>query len=290
MVAPHLNPRHPRSSQRHLQYLTPNEHAAVKELTARLRAKFRKQLVRVILFGSKMRGDFTPDSDLDVMIVFKPNGAALKEAIYAEESVVADKFNVPLGAIAVDLENFQRMQKLRAPTYRNLRNDGYSLYPRIGKYSSTPLEVNGGVENVDKHKKFQLAHFISKAHQALKTARANLDAGDIAAAANRAYYTVFYLATAVLLVLDVVRAKHEGVIAAFGEYMVKTKRIEVEYSKILVRAFKLRLEADYSSEFKLLNQESATQIVADAEKFVERMERYLREVGALDQEKGKEPK
>lgn len=34
---------------------------------------------------------------------------------------------------------------------------------------------------------------------------------------------------------------------------------------------------------KLLNPQSAKEIVADAEKFVERTERYLREIGALDE-------
>ncbi|MBI4670807.1 MAG: HEPN domain-containing protein [Chloroflexi bacterium] len=259
----------------------------MSELVTRLRTKFRKQLVRVILFGSKVRGDFDAESDVDVLIVFKPNGAITKETIYDQERAVADKYNVLLGAVAVEYEDFQAFQKLRAPLYRNLRNEGYSLYPRQGKYSRASLPVNGGVENVDKNKKIQIKHFIERARQALADAQADLERGSIAAAANRAYYTVYYLATAVLFVLDVVRAKHEGVISAFGEYMVKTKRIEPEYSKILVRAFKLRVDADYAEEWKLLNPESAKQIVADAEKFVARMEEYLREVGALDEDAAK---
>lgn len=281
-VRPRRKPSRQHERTRYLKHLTPAERAAVGELVTRLRAKFRQQLVRVILFGSKVRGDFNAESDVDVMVVFKPTGAFSKETIYDIEREVAEKYNVLLGAYAVEFEDFAAFQKLRAPIYRNLRNEGYSLYPRVEKYSRARLPVNGGAENVDKHKKIQIKHFIERAHQSLTTAQANLEADDIAAAANRAYYTVYYLATAVLFVLDVVRAKHEGVIAAFGEYMVKPKRVEPEYSKILVRAFKLRLDADYSKEWKLLNPASAKQIVADAEKFVARMERYLREVGALE--------
>jgi uncharacterized protein (UPF0332 family)/predicted nucleotidyltransferase len=268
--------------------LTPAERAAVSELVTRLRAKFRKQLVRVILFGSKMRGDFDAESDVDLLIVFKPNGVISKDAIYAQERAVVAKYEVCLGALAMELEDFETMQKLSSPIYRNLRNEGYSLYPRVGKYSRVALQVNGGIENVDQNKKIQISHFIHKAHDALGDAQANLERGSIATAANRAYYAVFYLATAVLFVLDVVRAKHEGVKSAFGQYFVKERRFEPEYAEILERALKLRLDADYSLEYKFLNPTSAAQIVADAEKFVARMEAYLREVGALEGEKDQE--
>ncbi len=187
-----------------------------------------------------------------------------------------------MGAVAVDEENFRTMQKLRAPIYRNIRNEGYSLYPRVGKYSRVPLEVNGSVENVDKNKKIQIQHFLPKAHDALDAANTDIERGYIEGAANRAYYTVFYLATACLFVLDVVRAKHLVVKSAFGEFFVKEGRVEPEYAEIFNRALDLRLEADYSTEYKKLNRASAKQIVADAEKFVKRMEQYLREVGALD--------
>ncbi|MBI4670806.1 MAG: HEPN domain-containing protein [Chloroflexi bacterium] len=259
----------------------------MSELVTRLRTKFRKQLVRVILFGSKVRGDFDAESDVDLLIVFEPNGVISKDAIYAQERAVVDKYEVSLSALAVELEDFETMQKLRSPIYRNLRNEGYSLYPRVGKYSRVALQVNGGIENVDKNKKIQISHFIKKAHDALETARGDLERGYIAGAANRAYYSVFYLATAVLFVLDVVRAKHDGVKSAFGQYFIKAKRIEPEYAEILERALKLRLDADYSPVYKFLNPTSAAQIVADAEKFVERMERYLREVGALDEDTAK---
>ncbi len=55
-----------------LAHLTPKERAALEELITRLREKYRDHLVRVILFGSKVRGDFDAESDIDLMTVFKP--------------------------------------------------------------------------------------------------------------------------------------------------------------------------------------------------------------------------
>ncbi len=41
------------------------------ELKAKLTAEYGNRLVNVILFGSQARGDATPESDIDVMIVLK---------------------------------------------------------------------------------------------------------------------------------------------------------------------------------------------------------------------------
>jgi predicted nucleotidyltransferase len=43
----------------------------VAELRRRLDSLYGDRLVRVILFGSQARGDAEPDSDIDVMLVFR---------------------------------------------------------------------------------------------------------------------------------------------------------------------------------------------------------------------------
>lgn len=58
--------------------------------------------------------------------------------------------------------------------------------------------------------------YIDGAREALYTARFNLDNGFYGAAINRAYYSFFYAATALLLTLDLTRSKHSGVLAYFS--------------------------------------------------------------------------
>jgi uncharacterized protein (UPF0332 family)/predicted nucleotidyltransferase len=267
-----------------LKNLTPQERAAVHELIKRLRKKYRKRLVRVVLFGSKARGDAGAESDVDLLVVYKPNGADLKERIQKEEWEIGSNHSVFLEGLVMPESEFRELQKLRAPIYRSIRNEGYSLYPRVGKYSRAPLQVNGGVENVDKYKKIQIQIKWETSREALDDARANLEQKRYRTAASRAYYAVFVLATAVLFILDVVRTKHKGVQDAFSEIFVKTGRMEPEYADIFKRAYALRLEADYKDKLEKLTPESAAQDIADCEKFVRRMEAYLREVGALEGE------
>lgn len=82
-----------------------------------------------------------------------------------------------------------------------------------------------------------------------------------------------------MLNLDIERSKHAGVQSAFSQYLVKPGRIEPEYSKIYTRARRLREDYDYADELTDLDEEVSADLLADAEKFVARMERYLREVG-----------
>jgi predicted nucleotidyltransferase len=53
-----------------LNYLTQNETLALLELKRRLRENFGKELKEIRIFGSKVRGDFDKDSDIDIFVVF----------------------------------------------------------------------------------------------------------------------------------------------------------------------------------------------------------------------------
>jgi uncharacterized protein (UPF0332 family) len=76
------------------------------------------------------------------------------------------------------------------------------------------------------------------------------------------------------------RAKHAGVEAAFSQYLVKTGQVEPEFSRLYQQARRQREEADYAEDL-VIDETIAKQILTDAERFVERIERYLREQEAL---------
>ena len=123
---------------------------------------------------------------------------------------------------------------------------------------------------------------LEKCKEDLQAARELLRLGFLRAAVNRAYYGVFHIASAALLSLDIERSKHSGVQSAFSQYLVKPGHIESEYSKIYGRARRLREDYDYADELTDLDEKITADLLADAERFVARMERYLREVGATE--------
>lgn len=116
--------------------------------------------------------------------------------------------------------------------------------------------------------------YLERARLALTQSRDNLGLGYYDVAIARAYYAMFYAATALLHTHGVSRSKHSGVHSAFGEYFVKPGLIEPEYGRMLVNAFNVRLDSDYEVT-PVLTLELAEDIWSDAERFVTRAASYL---------------
>ncbi len=118
---------------------------------------------------------------------------------------------------------------------------------------------------------------IESSQEDLVTAKELLGLKRYRAAVNRAYYAIFSMANAVLLTKRIERSKHSGVEAAFIQNFVKTKVLETECGKIFDYIRKKREECDYSVKIKI-DEKTAKKVVADAEKFINRLRRYLEEM------------
>ena len=95
--------------------------------------------------------------------------------------------------------------------------------------------------------------YMAKASRAIASAKLLLDAGDVDGACNRAYYAMFDAAHAALLwagarVNPAETKTHRGLIAAFGEHLVKTARLTADVGKALNQVERIRLLADYTGE------------------------------------------
>lgn len=122
--------------------------------------------------------------------------------------------------------------------------------------------------------------YLDRAHQDLQAAESNLQQGFHGVAVTRAYYAMFYAASALLASKGISRSKHSGVHSAFGEHFIKTSLIETEYAKMLGHAFDSRLDSDYDITFTT-ERTLAEGVLHDAQRFVERAEKHLRQAGVL---------
>ena len=94
-------------------------------------------------------------------------------------------------------------------------------------------------------------------------------------AVSRAYYAAFYGAEQALLSLGESRSKHSGVIAAFGQLVVRQGGLDQELGRILRALFELRNvldcgEVDASGDV-------AWRAIQDAERFVVAVEFWLQQ-------------
>ena len=122
---------------------------------------------------------------------------------------------------------------------------------------------------------------VERADEELRATRKLIEDGLYRIACTRAYYAAFLMTTAVLLTLNVARTKHSGVEAAFHEQFIRGARIEAEYGRLYALLRKTREDSDYNDRV-IATEDMARQRLADAERFVARLERYLREVKAVE--------
>lgn len=93
-------------------------------------------------------------------------------------------------------------------------------------------------------------------------------------AISRAYYSMFYVAEALLYEKNLRFRKHSAVHAAFGEYFAKTGIFDSKYHRWFIRAFEKRITSDYEVEATLSTQE-ALETIQQAREFLEAARQYL---------------
>jgi uncharacterized protein (UPF0332 family) len=78
---------------------------------------------------------------------------------------------------------------------------------------------------------------------------------------------MLHAATGVLLEKGIERRSHQGVIAAFGQYLVKPGHISADFHQYFVEAFDLRQESDYEP-VAAVTKEQAQEVLSRANEFV----------------------
>lgn len=117
---------------------------------------------------------------------------------------------------------------------------------------------------------------LSKARSSLAAAGLLRREGHHGFAASRAYYTMLYVAQALLLGKDLAFSKHAAVHAAFGAHFVKTGLVPAEFHRYLIRAMEVRHAADYA-EPEAVSQAECDEQIARAQEFLDLARRHIGE-------------
>lgn len=118
---------------------------------------------------------------------------------------------------------------------------------------------------------------MEKARSKIKIAKHLFDLGEFDGAVSPAYYAIFHAARAALITKGLNPTTHKGVKSMFALHFVKPCLVKKEYQEILVDAKELREDSDYE-ERVIITQEKAEKVVADAQRFIERIEQLLKQI------------
>src|SRR5919108_5711574 len=112
-----------------LRYLHPCERAAVDDCVLRLYAALRNDVVGVWLFGSKSRGDFQPDSDIDLLVVLRDLQPAKRWCIREIAAECSLTYDVLFNVHILDQAGSDEEVHYDGTLWRELQRDGVLLLP-----------------------------------------------------------------------------------------------------------------------------------------------------------------
>ena len=115
---------------------------------------------------------------------------------------------------------------------------------------------------------------LEKARLSLAAARHLLLGGYPDFAASRAYYTMFYVAEALLENEGMAFSSHAAVIAAFGQHFAHPGRVPVELHRFLIEAQDARHDGDYGGP-NVVPADKAQMMITRAQAFLEIAARLL---------------
>jgi len=114
-------------------HLMPAERAGLAAFVERLRQRYGDDLLRVRLFGSKARGDFHDESDLDLLVVVRMAEGAYRRCwreIIDLSAQVGLEYGFVTSLVIKDEPRYARMCRHRLLLARNIEKDGIDLWTK----------------------------------------------------------------------------------------------------------------------------------------------------------------
>jgi len=100
----------------------------LSDYLARLRARFGARVLRVILYGSRARGDGDAESDLDVLVVVDGEDWRFHDEIADESTEAWLAHGALISPVTMDRKEYEQLREWRTLFYRNLERDGIDLW------------------------------------------------------------------------------------------------------------------------------------------------------------------
>ena len=103
--------------------LSPKEKRAVKDFLASVRLAYGEKIQSAALFGSKVRGDSTEYSDIDILLVVTDGHWKFQQAITKISSEIALKYDVLLDVRIISTTRWKYYAEIQAGLYQNISRD-----------------------------------------------------------------------------------------------------------------------------------------------------------------------
>lgn len=104
------------------------ERDAINRATKKLQEALGDNLITVIAFGSRIRGDFSGESDFDILVIVKERDFGVIEKVVEIFGEEEDKTIIPFSPVIKSLETFKKEKAYNTTFYRNIKKEGVAFY------------------------------------------------------------------------------------------------------------------------------------------------------------------
>jgi len=212
--------------------LQPDELRAVEEFKRRLLAELPGQVKDIILFGSKVRGDAHPGSDIDLLVIVDRRTPEVDHVVSEITADILLEKRIDVSALDFTTDQIAELTAIGTPFIRNVADEG--------------IVLKGGPIVVGKGDPAKVAQgFIESAHERLRAAKLMRRESLFGQAMSLVYYAFLDAADAALAARSIRTKSHAGTIDLFSLHFIKPGLVDAKYSGWFKQARKFRLEADY---------------------------------------------
>jgi uncharacterized protein len=99
----------------------------LKALKSRLVELLGDSLEKAVLFGSRARGDFDMDSDIDIAIVVHGLDRGMKDRVYATVAEIELEFLTPLSTLALSHFEYTKLLQRQRRIALDIEREGIAL-------------------------------------------------------------------------------------------------------------------------------------------------------------------
>jgi uncharacterized protein len=107
--------------------LAPREKKAVREFVRTVRLSYGDKIQRAALFGSKVRGDDTKYSDVDILLITTDDQWRFRQPMSVILSDIALKYDVALDVRVISAKRWEAMKNMQAGLYQNISRDAVPI-------------------------------------------------------------------------------------------------------------------------------------------------------------------
>jgi predicted nucleotidyltransferase len=103
--------------------LSPKEKRAVRDFLTAARLAYGEKIQHAALFGSRVRGDSTEYSDIDILLIVTDDHWKFQKAISKISSEIALKYDVVLDIRVISVARWQYYAEIQSGLYQNISRD-----------------------------------------------------------------------------------------------------------------------------------------------------------------------